>query len=219
MGCTLARSVTFSVPAAAAAGRLDVLVDMGVKGGWWLTEGVTAGVPFNLQDIHRHAKLQLLTCKCCSQTSTSLCTMGTTGRQTTAGHTPEHTLERVCWLSASASDRAGPFAQGSALLTNRTANRACSTRTHSSEGDGVGPGVSSERVPPATATGVLVPCWRPAAAGVLGGCFAAAGVACWSGLLPAASDATAAASLPSPSCRISMFVMIMLGPLFRAFTA
>lgn len=45
MGCTPARSVTLMVVAADA--RL-VLVDMGVKGGWRLTEGVTAGVPFNL---------------------------------------------------------------------------------------------------------------------------------------------------------------------------
>lgn len=100
-----------------------------------------------------------------------------------------------------------------------SAQQLLSSSTHSSEGEGVGPGVSSERVPPAAAGGVLLPCLPAAAAGVLGGCLAAAGVACWSGLLPAASDASAAAPLPSPACNTSMLVMIMVLPAARALTA
>jgi hypothetical protein len=51
MGCTPARSVTLMVVAVAA--RL-VLVDMGVKGGWRLIEGVAAGVPFSLHIVRMH---------------------------------------------------------------------------------------------------------------------------------------------------------------------
>lgn len=52
--------------------------------------------------------------------------------------------------------------------------------THSSEGEGIGPGVSSDRAPPAAAAaGVLWPCPCCLPAGVLGGVdLAAVGVAC-----------------------------------------
>jgi hypothetical protein len=53
MGCTPARSVTLRVVAVAA--RL-VLVDMGVTGGWRLTEGVTAEVPCSLH-IMTHTRV------------------------------------------------------------------------------------------------------------------------------------------------------------------
>jgi hypothetical protein len=87
--------------------------------------------------------------------------------------------------------------------------------THSSEGEGMGPGVSSDLAPPAAAAGVLWPCPCCLPAGVLGGVdLAAVGVACWSGLLPAASEAAAVvsfASLPLPCCRTVMAVTITLG--------
>lgn len=57
--------------------------------------------------------------------------------------------------------------------------RVKSRDTHSSEGEGIGPGVSSDRAPPAGAAGVLWPCPCCLPAGVLGGVdLAAVGVAC-----------------------------------------
>jgi hypothetical protein len=52
MGCTPARSATVMGD---AEGRAVLATDMGVKLGWWLTEGVNPGVPFTLQDTREFA--------------------------------------------------------------------------------------------------------------------------------------------------------------------